>query len=84
MRSYERNAMTSDQCTECRGVLRDRSELERLIDAEARYERQRTWPPTAGSHTTTIRAMPLARTTGMRGGVAAASSTTCLNSTDRP
>jgi Zn-finger nucleic acid-binding protein len=39
MRSYERNGVTIDQCTECRGVFLDRGELERLIDAEsAHYE----------------------------------------------
>ena len=40
MRSYERNGVTIDQCTECRGVFLDRGELERLIDAEAAYENQ--------------------------------------------
>ena len=34
MRSYERNGVHVDQCTECRGVFLDRGELERLIDAE--------------------------------------------------
>ena len=34
MRSYERNGVTIDQCTECRGIFLDRGELERLIDAE--------------------------------------------------
>lgn len=37
MNSYERNGVTVDQCTECRGVFLDRGELERLIDAEAAY-----------------------------------------------
>lgn len=41
MRSYERNGVTVDQCTECRGVFLDRGELERLIDAESsHYERE--------------------------------------------
>jgi len=41
MRSYERNGVTLDQCTECRGVFLDRGELEHLIDAEsAHYERE--------------------------------------------
>lgn len=35
MRSYERSAITIDQCTECRGVFLDRGELEKLIDAES-------------------------------------------------
>jgi uncharacterized protein len=40
MRSYERNGVTVDQCTGCRGVFLDRGELERLVDAEgAFYER---------------------------------------------
>lgn len=37
MRSYERNGITVDQCTACRGVFLDRGELERLIDAEGAY-----------------------------------------------
>jgi Zn-finger nucleic acid-binding protein len=34
MRTYERNGVTVDQCTECRGIFLDRGELERLVDAE--------------------------------------------------
>jgi uncharacterized protein len=34
MRSYERNGVTIDQCTDCRGIFLDQGELERLIDAE--------------------------------------------------
>ena len=34
MRAYERNGITIDQCTECRGIFLDRGELERLIEAE--------------------------------------------------
>ena len=37
MRQYERNNVMVDQCTECRGVFLDRGELEKLIDAEARW-----------------------------------------------
>lgn len=37
MRSYERNGIQIDQCTECRGVFLDRGELELLMDAEAAY-----------------------------------------------
>lgn len=37
MRAYERNGITIDQCTGCRGIFLDRGELERLIDAEAAY-----------------------------------------------
>lgn len=41
MRTYERNGVTVDQCTECRGIFLDRGELERLIDAEnSHYERE--------------------------------------------
>ncbi len=41
MRSYERNGVTVDQCSGCRGVFLDRGELERLVDAEgAHYERE--------------------------------------------
>lgn len=34
MRAYERNGITIDQCTECRGIFLDRGELERLVEAE--------------------------------------------------
>jgi len=37
MRGYERNGVTVDQCTGCRGIFLDRGELERLIDAEGSY-----------------------------------------------
>ncbi|HEX5535108.1 MAG TPA: zf-TFIIB domain-containing protein [Actinomycetales bacterium] len=40
MRQYERNNVMVDQCTECRGVFLDRGELEKLIDAEARWADQ--------------------------------------------
>jgi Zn-finger nucleic acid-binding protein len=41
MHSYERNGVTVDQCTECRGIFLDRGELERLVDAEnSHYERE--------------------------------------------
>jgi hypothetical protein len=35
MRSYERNGITVDQCTSCKGIFLDRGELEHLLDAEA-------------------------------------------------
>ena len=42
MRSYERNGVTIDQCSDCRGIFLDRGELERLFDAEASfYEKSR-------------------------------------------
>lgn len=34
MRAYERNGITVDQCTGCRGIFLDRGELEHLIDGE--------------------------------------------------
>lgn len=37
MRAYERNGVTIDQCTGCRGLFLDRGELERLVDAEGSY-----------------------------------------------
>jgi Zn-finger nucleic acid-binding protein len=41
MRSYERNGVTVDQCTGCKGVFLDRGELEHLIEAETSfYERE--------------------------------------------
>ncbi len=33
-RQYERNGVTVDQCTDCRGIFLDRGELDRLVDAE--------------------------------------------------
>lgn len=37
MQSYERNGLTVDQCTGCRGIFLDRGELERLVEAEGAY-----------------------------------------------
>jgi uncharacterized protein len=37
MRAYERNGVTVDQCSDCRGIFLDRGELERLIDAESSW-----------------------------------------------
>ncbi|MGL5826714.1 MAG: zf-TFIIB domain-containing protein [Nocardioides sp.] len=45
MRTYERNNVHVDQCTECRGVFLDRGELERLMAAEAAYSPSATPPP---------------------------------------
>jgi uncharacterized protein len=53
MRSYERNGVTVDQCTGCRGIFLDRGELERLIDAEGAYyesEPERPREDAGGSH----------------------------------
>jgi Zn-finger nucleic acid-binding protein len=40
MRQYERNGVTVDQCTECRGIFLDRGELERLVSAEDQWAGQ--------------------------------------------
>ena len=37
MRTYERSGITVDQCGDCRGIFLDRGELERLVDAETRF-----------------------------------------------
>lgn len=37
MRTYERNGVHVDQCTDCRGIFLDRGELERLSEAESRW-----------------------------------------------
>lgn len=42
MTSYERNGVTIDQCTGCRGIFLDRGELERLADAEGAYYKAAT------------------------------------------
>lgn len=39
MRQYERNGVTVDQCTECRGIFLDRGELEHLTKAEEQFYR---------------------------------------------
>lgn len=46
MRSYERSGVTIDQCADCRGIFLDRGELERLIDADAKFHAE-TAPPAA-------------------------------------
>ena len=38
MRTYERNGVHVDQCSECRGIFLDRGELDRLIDAEKSWQ----------------------------------------------
>ncbi len=50
MRSYERNGINVDQCSECRGIFLDRGELEHLINAEnswaaAPAQQPQTRPP---------------------------------------
>lgn len=38
MRTYERNGVHIEQCTECRGIFLDRGELEQLTAAEAAWQ----------------------------------------------
>ncbi|MBB3085738.1 hypothetical protein FHR93_003965 [Geodermatophilus sabuli] len=45
MRTYERNGVHVDQCTDCRGIFLDRGELERLVDAETAWHGR----PSAGT-----------------------------------
>jgi Zn-finger nucleic acid-binding protein len=45
MRTYERNGVHVDQCSECRGIFLDRGELERLMDAEEAYHAPSAAPP---------------------------------------
>ena len=47
MRTYERNGIHVDQCTECRGVYLDRGELEHLIAAETKWSAQQAPASTA-------------------------------------
>jgi Zn-finger nucleic acid-binding protein len=47
MRTYERSGVTIDQCTDCRGIFLDRGELERLIDADAKFHAETAAPPPA-------------------------------------
>jgi len=53
MRSYERNGVMIDQCSECRGLFLDRGELERLVDAENAWHGERrpkeSYPPAFAS-----------------------------------
>ena len=49
MRTYERNGVHVDQCTECRGIFLDRGELERLIDAETAWHDGGRSTPTSAS-----------------------------------
>ncbi|SNS19518.1 hypothetical protein SAMN06893096_102448 [Geodermatophilus pulveris] len=52
MRTYERNGVHVDQCTECRGIFLDRGELERLVDAEQAWHGGRpAGAPSAASGT---------------------------------
>jgi Zn-finger nucleic acid-binding protein len=44
MRTYERNGVHVDQCTDCRGLFLDRGELERLVEAEGSFYREPAAP----------------------------------------
>jgi Zn-finger nucleic acid-binding protein len=47
MRTYERNGINIDQCTECRGLFLDRGELEHLVQAEGSFYGQAEAAPRA-------------------------------------
>jgi Zn-finger nucleic acid-binding protein len=49
MRTYERNGVHVDQCTDCRGIFLDRGELDRLIDAENSWHSGGSRPQAAAS-----------------------------------
>ena len=49
MRTYERNGVHVDQCTDCRGIFLDRGELDRLIDAENSWHEGGGRKPAAAS-----------------------------------
>ena len=49
MRTYERNGVHIDQCSECRGIFLDRGELEHLVSAETRWREAPAAPPPAQS-----------------------------------
>jgi Zn-finger nucleic acid-binding protein len=55
MRTYERNGVHVDQCSDCRGIFLDRGELERLVDAESAWHGGATAaapaPPQPGQRT---------------------------------
>ncbi len=50
MRTYERNGVHVDQCSDCRGIFLDRGELERLVDAETAWHGQSSAGRGAASH----------------------------------
>lgn len=45
MRTYERNGVHIEQCTECRGIFLDKGELEHLSTAEAKWQAAPSAPP---------------------------------------
>jgi uncharacterized protein len=50
MRTYERNGVHVDQCSDCRGIFLDRGELERLVDAENSWHGRAAGGPAAAPH----------------------------------
>jgi uncharacterized protein len=48
MRTYERNGVHVDQCSDCRGIFLDRGELDRLIDAENAWHGDQAPAPARG------------------------------------
>lgn len=46
-RQYERNGVTIDQCSDCRGIFLDRGELDHLIDAENAWHEAPATPDSA-------------------------------------
>jgi len=61
MRSYERNGVTVDQCTDCRGIFLDRGELEHLIDAESRFNAAAPPTPPAAQNYPAAQPYPVAQ-----------------------
>ena len=45
MRTYERNGVHVEQCSDCRGLFLDRGELERLVEAEGSFYGTPAPPP---------------------------------------
>ncbi|NEK58654.1 zf-TFIIB domain-containing protein [Geodermatophilus sabuli] len=52
MRTYERNGVHLDQCSDCRGIFLDRGELERLVDAETAWHGRSSGGQGAAAHGT--------------------------------
>lgn len=50
MRTYERNGVHVDQCSDCRGLFLDRGELERLVEAEGSFYQPQPQQPAAPRH----------------------------------
>jgi uncharacterized protein len=50
MRSYERNGVHIEQCSDCRGLFLDRGELERLVEAEGSFYKESPSPSSSPRH----------------------------------